>query len=137
MLSYPLLRYVLQVVCSSSKGLTLTPWSRVLLEMLTSKLCSQSRNSPHLWNPNVPHRTHKCPPTVPILSQHYPVPMTPSNFLKIRFNIILPSTFIGTNRFIYLSTRGGQGSQQMDFHDILCWLFLQKCYFFFLTDLSE
>ena len=47
----------------------LTPWSRVLLEKLTSKLCSQSRNSPHLWNPKIPHRTHKCPPPVPILSR--------------------------------------------------------------------
>ena len=37
----------------------LTPWSRVLLEQLTSKLCNYSRNSPHLWNPKVPHRTHK------------------------------------------------------------------------------
>ena len=37
----------------------LTPWSRVFLEKLTSKLCSYSRNSTHLWNPKVPHRTHK------------------------------------------------------------------------------
>ena len=70
----------------------LTPWSRVLLEKLTSKLCSQSRNSPHLWNPKVPHRTHKCPPPVAILSQLHPVPTTPSNFLKIHLNIIFPST---------------------------------------------
>ena len=68
----------------------LTPWSRVLLEKLTSKLCSQSRNSPHLWNPKVPHHIYKCPPPVPILSQLRPVPMTPSNFLKIHLNIILP-----------------------------------------------
>jgi len=38
----------------------LTPWSRVLLEKLTSKK-----------------------PPVPILSQLHPVPTTPSNFLKI------------------------------------------------------
>ena len=70
----------------------LTPCSRVLLEKLTSKLCSESRNSPHLWNPKVPHCTHKCPPPVRILSQLHPVPTTPSNFLKIHLNIILPST---------------------------------------------
>ena len=60
----------------------------VLLEKLTSKICRQSRN---LWNPKVSHRTHKCPPPVPILSQLHPVPMTPSSFLKIHLNIILPS----------------------------------------------
>jgi hypothetical protein len=70
----------------------LTPWSRVLLEKLTSKLCSYSRNFPHLCNPKVPHRTHKRPPPVPILSQLHLVPTIPSNFLKIHLNIILPST---------------------------------------------
>ena len=80
----------------------LTPWSRVLLEKLTSKLCSQSRNFPHLWNPKVPHRTHKCPPLVPILSQLYPVPTTHSNFLKIHLNIILPSTSWSPQRSLSL-----------------------------------
>jgi hypothetical protein len=67
----------------------LTPWSRVLLEKLTSKLCSYSRNSLHLWNPKVLHHTHKYPPPVPILSQLNPVPTTPSNFLKIHLNLRL------------------------------------------------
>ena len=70
---------------------SLTPWSRVLLEKLTGFAANQEILR-ILWDPKVHYRTHKRPPPVPILSQLHPVSTTPSHFLKIHLNIMLPST---------------------------------------------
>ena len=89
------------VMCSSTLTYLLTPWSRVLLEKLTGFAANQ-KFPRILWNPKVLYRTHKRPPPVPILSQLNPDFTTPSYFLKIRLNIILPSTSWSPQWFLSL-----------------------------------
>ena len=43
----------------------------------------------NLWNPKVHYRLHKISPLIPVRSQTNPVQALPTNFLLIRFNIII------------------------------------------------
>jgi len=45
-----------------------------------------------LWNPNVRYPIHKSPLSLPVLTQVDPVHKPTFKFLKIRLNVVLPST---------------------------------------------
>jgi hypothetical protein len=74
-----------------------TSWNRALFDKLT---VSQSRSSPLSWNPYVDCYAHKSPPLDPILRQMNPFCILIPYFIKIYFNIILPSMF-GYSKYPY------------------------------------
>jgi hypothetical protein len=76
----------------NSQAKYLTPLDRVFLEKLSVAQLLK-RIHKHVVKPEANNRVCRSPPLVPILSQTNPFRTIPSYLSKIKFNIILPSTF--------------------------------------------
>jgi hypothetical protein len=63
------------------------------------------------WNQMVHYHSRKRLPTVPILSQSVRVHISPSHYLKIRFNTILPSTHRSSHSLVFSLWAGLAGTR--------------------------
>ena len=83
-----LITYILTYVLTN-----LLTYSMVQSPSLEANWFADSQEIPRiLWNPKVHYRTHKRPPTVPVLGQPNPVHIPTYDLLEIHDNIIHPYT---------------------------------------------
>ena len=82
---------VLYTTCNNYPNDLLTPWISPFWKPSVPRLTKKILRS-ILWNPNVHYRVYNSPPPVPILRLVNPIHYHQNDFLKIHFNIILPST---------------------------------------------